>query len=158
MKKEKTIQKLLGLGFRDKSYSADDPSFELDINGFSLLYEKGKFKLEGNGGYDDSGEMELDHFKIENIKPLYKLLTGKILEEVKVSFNYKEWQENLEKEAKRRNKNFDKLGLLSDMGRFPGKELHYLDALINMADKEFSNKFEWSELQSVSKSNDIPKS
>jgi hypothetical protein len=43
MKEEKIIQKLLGLGFKDESYSVDNPRFELYLNGFSLLYENGKF-------------------------------------------------------------------------------------------------------------------
>jgi hypothetical protein len=101
MREEQIIPQLLSLGFKDKS-SINNTHLDLDVSDFTLEYEKGKFKLIGNGGYDDAGEMELGHLQIEDIKPLYKLLTGETLKEIEVVFNYQEWQEKLKKDEEQR--------------------------------------------------------
>lgn len=146
--KEETIKKLLELGFEDKTYSVDNPRFELSVNEFSLLCENGKFTLEGNGGYDDHGSMDLDHLQIEDIRPLYKLLTGNVLTEKEVSFNYEEWQEKLKRDAEQREENFKRLfpnGLWGHLGKFPKQsDVGFLDFLQNSSN-ETSDKFVWQE-------------
>jgi hypothetical protein len=139
MKEEKTIHQLLNFGFKDES-SINNVRLYLNVNGFSLYYEEGRFRLEGNGGYDYAGELELDHLQIEDIKPLYKLLTGKPLEEIHVAFNYAEWRDKLQKAAAEREES--RKQFLKDnpiYGMFLGNnEVGFLDFL----EKSSSNKVE----------------
>ncbi len=133
---EEIIQSLLNLGFKDKTRSVANHRFVLDTNDFYLQYEKGKFNLIGNGGHDDSGELELDHLQIEDIKPLYKLLTGKPLQEGIIYFNYKEWGEKLKKEEEARNEAHRKYlsknpAFASLVGRYPIQ--NDIDIFSNMA-------------------------
>jgi hypothetical protein len=141
MKEEKIIHKLFSLGFKDESLYFDSPRFSLEVNNFSLCYEKGKFTLEGDGGRDHHGTLELESFKIKDIKPLYKLLTGKIVEEKIVSFNYKEWRIKLQKEKEARNKNIFTPELFTFTKESP---IIYVDSLINNCNNNM-DKFNWSE-------------
>lgn len=127
MKQQTIIHNLLKLGFRDES-TVRYVRFVLDIKSFYLQYENGKFELHGNGGYDDEGLMELEHFQVKDITPLFKLLTGAKLIEYDVKFNFIEWREKLIKEE---NDRIERSKLFPESFSFPKfhSGLGFLDLL-----------------------------
>jgi hypothetical protein len=146
---EEIIPELLRLGFRDES-TFDSTKFTLSVNNFALEFINGKFSLEADGGYDYNGTLDLGHLQINQIKPLYFILTGETIKEQEVLFNYSEWQEKLKK-AKEDLIERQRLFLLENptYAKFPfHRDLDFLNFL-GKTGTDNSSTFKWSEQQHI---------
>lgn len=146
---DKILQNLLRLGFKDQS-TIHCTLFILEVNNFSLRYINGKFELEGDGGYEYSGTLDMEHLQVDHIKTLYSLLTGENISDQDVLFDYNEWQENLRIKEEQRIENMKKF-FPEGFTKLPDHNVGFLNLLETMGkpDVRTSRTIVWHESENL---------